>query len=400
MHVRYALTLISLTLIALGLPAPQPSIVLDVVTSPSSIPRQCILPRVETCDASPAARQPESAANDALTGNLAQIEALPMVEPPIESTVEVPIEQPASVVTRANRDSVASNDFRPRKDPDKKDPGKDAGKDSAAGDRKVSADRWMESYDDAMTVAERKNKMLFIYFCDACGNGPCNRFKVETLDNAHVKKLLQDYVCVQLPLDASIIVKGKPVKLLEHASFREMLGQPGIAIVDFRSSDAKLRGTVTSVFPITQSLWYTPQQMAVILNLPAGTLTQRTLIYAVRTHPERPASTDSKFSADLAAEAQSQAQYQATVRVQGHQFWESRFQRIIARLPHGLLAREVCAESWPGQNLVEAAIECVRCWRLSSGHWGAVRSPNRCFGYDMKRGANGVWYATGIFGAR
>ena len=32
--------------------------------------------------------------------------------------------------------------------------------------------------------------------------------------------------------------------------------------------------------------------MAVILDLPPGTLTQRTLIYAVRTHPERPASAD------------------------------------------------------------------------------------------------------------
>jgi len=99
-------------------------------------------------------------------------------------------------------------------------------------------------------------------------------------------------------------------------------------------------------------------------------------------------------------EAQSHSQYQADIRRQGHHYWESRFHRIVARLPGGLGAREVCAESWPGENLVEAAIECVRCWRLSDGHWSAVRAPNRCFGYDMKRGSNGVWYATGIFGTR
>jgi hypothetical protein len=58
----------------------------------------------------------------------------------------------------------------------------------------------------------------------------------------------------------------------------------------------------------------------------------------------------------------------------------------------------VCAESWPGENLVEAAIECVRCWRLSSGHWEAVRTQHTVYGYDMKRGSNDVWYATGIFG--
>jgi hypothetical protein len=251
-----------------------------------------------------------------------------------------------------------------------------------------------------MTAAERRNKMLLVYFCDARGDDPCNRFKVETLDDPKVQQKLLDYVCVQVPLCAKITVDGRGVTLLEHATFREMLSKPGIAIVDFRSSDPKLRGMVVSTFPITEHLWYTPERMAVILDLPPGTLTQRTLIYAVRIHPEKPASTDSQPSPDLLEEAQSHSQHQAEIRVQGHHSWASRFQRIVARLPGGLSAREVCAESWPGENLVEAAIECVHCWRLSDGHWNAVRSPNRFFGYDMKRGGNGVWYATGIFGAR
>ncbi|RMG03508.1 MAG: hypothetical protein D6741_02200, partial [Planctomycetota bacterium] len=83
---------------------------------------------------------------------------------------------------------------------------------------------------------------------------------------------------------------------------------------------------------------------------------------------------------------------------QGHHNWEQRFHRISAHIPPGTLASEVCAESWPGQHLLESAIECVRCWRLSPGHWHAVSSPQRVFGYDIKRGSNGVWYATGIFG--
>jgi len=205
-------------------------------------------------------------------------------------------------------------------------------------------------------------------------------------------------VCVQLPRDAKITVGGEPVILLEHTAFYEMLGRPGIAIVDFRSADANLRGTVVSTFPITEKLWYSPERMAVILDLPPGTLTQRTLIYAVRIHPEKPASTDGEPLPDLLEEAQGHSQYQAGIRRQGHHFWESRFRRIVARLPGGLSAREVCAESWPGENLVEAAVECVRCWRLSDGHWSAVRASHRFFGYDMKRGGNGVWYATGIFG--
>lgn len=259
---------------------------------------------------------------------------------------------------------------------------------------------WMNDYAKAMAEADLRNKMLFIYFCDDCGDGVCNRFKAETLDDPQVQRKLRDYVCVQVSMNEKIKIGGKEIKLLEHEAYQEMLGRPGIAIVDYRTGGAKLRGAVVSMFPITEKLWYTPERMAVILNLPPGTLTQRTLIYAVRIHPDRPASANSELSADLVDEAQSHSQYQAAIRLQGHHQWDSRFQRIIGRLPGGLSAREVCAESWPGEHLVEAAIECVRCWRLSEGHWSAVGAPNRFFGYDMKRGDNGIWYATGIFGAR
>ena len=150
-----------------------------------------------------------------------------------------------------------------------------------------------------------------------------------------------------------------------------MLGKPGLAIVDYRSADAKLHGSVVSTFPITEKLEYTAERMAVILDLPPGTLTQRTLIYAVRVHPDKPASTDGEPSPTLLDEAQSHSQYQAQIRQQGHHFWATRFQRILGAVAGARTPREVCAESWPGQHLVDAAIECVRCWRLSAGHWSA-----------------------------
>ena len=191
---------------------------------------------------------------------------------------------------------------------------------------------WHDDYSRAVREAEGQGKMLLVYFCDPGGNCDCNRFKSETLDNALVCSKLQDYVCLQTPLDASIIVEGKSVVLLKHASFKEMLGKPGIAIIDYRHRDSQVYGTVVSTFPISQRLWYTPEKMAVILDLPAGTLTQRTMIYAVRTHPDKPASTEGEASPYLLEEAQKQSQYQADIRVQGHQFWESRFHRISDRL--------------------------------------------------------------------
>jgi hypothetical protein len=60
-------------------------------------------------------------------------------------------------------------------------------------------------------------------------------------------------------------------------------------------------------------------------------------------------------------------------------------------------ASEVVAESWPDQNLIDSCIDCVDSWRHSPGHWRAVRGRHRLFGFDIRRGRNGIWYGTGIF---
>jgi hypothetical protein len=39
----------------------------------------------------------------------------------------------------------------------------------------------------------------------------------------------------------------------------------------------------------------------------------------------------------------------------------------------------------------------VASWRQSSGHWRAVSGHHAAYGYDIRRGGNGIWYATGIF---
>jgi hypothetical protein len=254
---------------------------------------------------------------------------------------------------------------------------------------------WETDYERAMKIANDERRMLFIFFYDV-NNPLAQDLANRTLADRDVRRRLRRYVCLCLPMNATTKVDGKDMILLEHDSFKEMLGQPGVAIADFVQKDAPLHGSIVSVFPLTSTLTYGPEQMKVILDLPPGTLTQRTLIYAVRTHPERPASAIGQPDPRLEVEAQGHSEYQAQIRLQGHHGWGSRFPRISALL--GCSPREVCAESWPGQHLLEAAIECVRCWRLSHGHWAAVQSQNRAFGYDMKLGANGVWYATGIFG--
>lgn len=274
-----------------------------------------------------------------------------------------------------------------------------AGEPAKSPERALALD-WCVGYAEAVEVAQREAKMLLIWFQKPGGCRLCDEFSRKTLSDPEVAAKLKDWVKVKLPLDAAIQNESGTIVLLEHATFAEMLGRPGLAILDFVHKDARYFGSVVSTFPFISDRAYTAGEMLVILDLPPGTLTQRTLIYAVRTHPDRPASTQGKLDPILIKEASLQAGYQARIREQGHQNWDSRFHRINAKLPPGVTASEVCAESWPGEHLLEAAIECVRCWRLSSGHWEAVRARHPVYGYDMKRGSNGIWYATGIFGGR
>jgi hypothetical protein len=198
--------------------------------------------------------------------------------------------------------------------------------------------------------------------------------------------------------DLSFAQLDKETTLIAHPAFYEMLNTPGVAVIDFKNKDADYYGNVVSVFPFLNKKPYTIEETKEMLTLPAGTVTQRSVIFAVRIHPDNPKSSDGELNSRLTEEARSHSQYQADIRKQGHHNWNHRFQQINRELPTELWAAEVCAESWPGQHLLESAIECVACWRYSEGHWSAVVAEHPYYGYDMKLGTNGIWYATGVFG--
>ncbi|GAB4132839.1 MAG: hypothetical protein Kow0040_14220 [Thermogutta sp.] len=260
---------------------------------------------------------------------------------------------------------------------------------------------WLNDYAAATRTAKEEKRMLLVYLEPEGEEQAALRDQFEkTLSDPTVAELLPSFVMVKLPQSYVMKEEDREVALLDHPSLQEMEHKPGLFIVDYASEGEEYSGTVVSVFPFLGDRPYTVAQMKVILTLPKGTLTQRTMVYAVSTHPEHPSSVRGTPDPYLFGEAESHSRYQARIRLQGHHFWETRFHRILGHIPPGTLASEVCAESWPGQGLLEAAIECVHSWRQSSGHWRAVSSPQRAYGYDIKRGSNGVWYATGIFAGR
>jgi hypothetical protein len=261
---------------------------------------------------------------------------------------------------------------------------------------------WYLDYGEATRVAKLRKQMLFIHFYAPNSDPWGEKFEAESIDDSAIRLKLRNVVTARLPIDKVIRVNGEEQKLLAHGAFAELQGGDGIAVLDFANPDTPHYGHVVSVLPFDPGKYYRykPEHLQVLLDLPAGTLTQRTLILAVRIHPEKPASTVGELDPVLTEEAGSHSNYQAQIRVQGHHNWGSRFPRLARLLPFGLRAQEVVAESWPDERIVDAAVDVVDSWRQSPGHWGAVRSNQPRFGYDMRRGGNGIWYATGLFGNR
>jgi len=270
----------------------------------------------------------------------------------------------------------------------------------------VAGLEWHTDYALAYQTARRSKRMLLINFLPKpsalSGNteaGQAQRDLEKAITSAGVlRQQLKGVARVRLKLDTQIKLGGNSTRLLKHAAFQHLEGQPGIAIVDLAHEGASYYGKTVSAFPFHRGKFYRwkPAHLSVALQLPPGTITQRTMVWAVRIHPERPASTTGPADSGLAQAAASHSQHQANLGLQGHHQWESRFHQVRSMVGAST-ASEVVAESWPDQNMIDSCIDCVSSWRHSSGHWRSVRRRHRYYGYDICRGRNGIWYGTGIF---
>jgi len=257
---------------------------------------------------------------------------------------------------------------------------------------------WQSDYGRACAQAAGQKKDLVIHFRDEAGRLDA------ALGDPTVKKKLGGYVCLRVP--ESYTLEGQ--RLLDHPALREMIGQPGLVVISYHDPDLPYYRAAISVHPLVSShyAWvpdYGIEQIQTILDLPAtATLSQRSMIYAIRVHPERPRSVHSACHSAFLEHARRHSTRQADTRRQHHADLLATSSRLQSELGEPLGgASEVVAESWGrvvgGENVLEAAFSCVDAWRHSPGHWSAVSRAHRYFGYDIARSDDDKWYATGIF---
>jgi len=271
---------------------------------------------------------------------------------------------------------------------------------------------WETDYEYAMRTAKLSSRCLLIYLCadsdsvipEVLAHYPvaaaCRTFDSVILDDDFVRSGLAQYVLLKLPMDAVVFNEADEGDMEQSIyslpGFEHMLDHPGLVVMDFARRDTPYYGEVVGILPFFRGDCPTAKQSATFLNLPPGTLTQRTLTYAVRIHPDRPLSSDGEPLPIVVQEATGHALYQAERGVLGHQNFGVRSNRVREVLGSGSPS-EICAQGQSGLSLFEGALACMRLWRYSSAHWGIARRYHTYYGYDMERGKNGAWYGVGFF---
>ena len=111
--------------------------------------------------------------------------------------------------------------------------------------------------------------------------------------------------------------------LVADPSLVEMRRGPGVFVVDH--TGGPLTGRIVSILPRRSGKYYrfSPSHIDQLASLPSGSLTQRSLILAVRIHPENPQSTYGFCNPMLCQEAAAHSAHQARIRTQGHHNWAS-----------------------------------------------------------------------------
>ena len=268
---------------------------------------------------------------------------------------------------------------------------------------------WETDFEYAKRTAELSARCLLIYlYADHDQDIPldfanlpiipaCRNFETVVLDDTFVRAGLDWFVPLKLPMDALITDEdGIEQSIYTLPGFEHMLGYPGLVVMDFARRDMPYYGEVVGILPFLHGDSPNAKQTDVFLNLPPGTLTQRTLTYAVRIHPDKPLSSDGIPAPIVVQLSTEHAVFQAERGILGHHNFGVRSYQAKAVLGGGMPS-EICAQSRPGLGLFEGAISCMRAWRNSSAHWVIARKYHTYYGYDMTLGRNGAWYAVGFF---
>src|SRR5262249_595689 len=139
-------------------------------------------------------------------------------------------------------------------------------------------------------------------------------------NNKEVQRRLRNYILLRVP--PSYEYKGK--RLLAYDAFEDMAGASGFAVASLHDDKLASHNKLISAHPFVSSRYswapdYGVREVKTILDLPReATITQRSMIYAISVHPERPRSIEGRGHWAFLGHAERHSARQASMHNQHH----------------------------------------------------------------------------------
>lgn len=258
----------------------------------------------------------------------------------------------------------------------------------------VGALTWHQDYQTAYQQAIQQRQRLLVVFRDTIDPDSINSPSTG-LAGPELTPLLTDFVRLAMPANTTIPGQEGGTLLLEHRAFRHLNVQPGIVIVDLTDPESAWYGRVVSALPQPPGGRYTAELVQPFLDLPPGTVTHRSLLFAMRN-----ANPQSQFAAIVGLDtlnrlADRNCRFMAQYGQTGAFDAAHRQSVIETEFGPDAQVRELTFATDDNRTIQDAAILAVESWIADRDNFRMLNGAVDAYGLEMfQTPDSGRWFVT------
>ena len=265
--------------------------------------------------------------------------------------------------------------------------------------KNVAALIWHQDYLAGYQQAMQEKRPLLMQFRDI-SEPDVSESRIAGFGASELQPLLENFVRVSMPVGS--IVPGQttgqaPSRLLDHRSFRHLNGKAGVVIIDLTEPSAANFARVVSALPLPSDGRFSPEILSKLLQLPAGSIGQRTLLLSIRTATSAPDFTVGEQQPLLNQLANRNARLMAQAEIVGSYEQGGRVAAITEAFGTEAKIGELLYATEGTSTVQEAAIGAVRQWLSTPADKALMSRPATAYGIELFQSQTSQrWFATCI----
>lgn len=263
---------------------------------------------------------------------------------------------------------------------------------------------WHQDYPTGYIEAAGRQNYLLMLFSDVADGSPLAASS-NSLFAPSLQPILEQFSRVSLSVNApmpSVMQarsgtsnNGVQSLLLGHRSFRHLGVRAGIVLVDLTDPESAHHAQVVSAIPLPVSGQFTHDDLMLTLNLPKGSISQRTLLSAIRGNVPAAKLSLRNFSGTLVSLARRNSRYMAEYGQSGPFEQGRRRDTVVQEFGFQADLQELFFVTAAEETIQEAARQAVESWQATPAALEVLTTPAVAMGMDMVRSPqNGRWYVT------